>query len=131
MFVLQMRKLGVWMVRLLPKELEVAFDEILEEIQNSADYQEYLELEEKMKQNKTIQDLILSIKCLQKELVRLEYNKDDLTDVALKYQEALAHLNDFPLYVVFVEKQKRVNEMLQNVKSQIEDFFDQIVQNKS
>ena len=40
-----MRKLGVWMVRLLPKELEVAFDEILEEIQNSADYQEYLELE--------------------------------------------------------------------------------------
>ena len=84
-----------------------------------------------MKQNKTIQDLILSIKCLQKELVRLEYNKDDLTDVALKYQEALAHLNDFPLYVVFVEKQKRVNEMLQNVKSQIEDFFDQIVQNKS
>lgn len=126
-----MRKLGVWMVRLLPKELEVAFDEILEEIQNSADYQEYLELEEKMKQNKTIQDLILSIKCLQKELVRLEYNKGDLTDVALKYQEALAHLNDFPLYVVFVEKQKRVNEMLQNVKSQIEDFFDQIVQNKS
>ena len=126
-----MRKPGVWMVRLLPKELEVAFDEILEEIQNSVDYQEYLELEEKMKQNKTIQDLILSIKCLQKELVRLEYNKDDLTDVALKYQEALAHLNDFPLYVVFVEKQKRVNEMLQNVKSQIEDFFDQIVQNKS
>jgi len=112
----------------LPKELEDVFDDVLNEIKKGSEYQDYLELEQKMLQNQEIQDLICSIKKLQKQLVKLEYERKDTTEVNLEYQKNLELLNAFPLYVAFVEKQRQVNEVLQDVKFQIEDFFEQLIQ---
>ena len=58
------------MVNQLNNELRESLSEIIEEIKLSNEYQDYLKIEEKMKDNKEITDLISDIKKLQQELVK-------------------------------------------------------------
>ena len=51
------------------------FDEVIDLIENSYNYQKYLELKKEMLANKKINNLILEIKTIQKELVKKEYKK--------------------------------------------------------
>ena len=122
-----MLRLGVWMVRLLPNELRCVFDDLIVTIQESKDYQEYLEFAYKMKKNNEIQALIREIKQLQKDLVQLEVHYKDTEAVTLQYQQKLEELESFPLYQEFLVRQKNVNIVLQMVKGQIEESLEKTV----
>lgn len=114
------------MVNQLTNELRESLNEIIEEVKLSKDYQDYLKIEDKLKGNKEITDLISDIKRLQKELVKKEYYQKDLTSVKEEYESKLQKLNSYPLYVVYLESQRKVNEKLQYVRVEIQSFFDEI-----
>lgn len=114
------------MVNQLNNELKESLNEIVEEIKLSKEYQDYLKIEEKMKENKEITDLIGDIKKLQQELVKKEYYKNDLTVIKKEYDSKLEELNSYPLYVVYLESQRKINEKLQYVRGEIQSFFDKI-----
>ena len=110
----------------MTNELRESLKEIIDEIKLSKDYQDYLRIEEKMKENEEITNLIKEIKDLQKELVKKEYYQKDLTSVKEEYESKLQKLNSYPLYVVYLESQRKVNEKLQYVRVEIQRFFDEI-----
>ena len=114
------------MVNQLSNELRESLSEIIEEIKLSKEYQDYLKIEEKMKDNKEITDLISDIKKLQQELVKKEYYKNDLTNIKEEYNSKLEELNSYPLYVAYLESQRKINEKLQYVRGEIQSFFDKI-----
>lgn len=122
-----MPKLGAWMVNQLTNEIKEELKKIINEISSSGDYQEYLKISEKMKKNKEIITLIEEIKTLQKELVKNEYYKKDLTIIEKEYNEKLKQLNNYPLYQSFLEKQEKINDKLKYVKDEIQNFFDEII----
>ena len=107
-------------------ELRESLSEIIEEIKLSKEYQDYLKIEEKLKSNKEITDLISDIKKLQQELVKKEYYKNDLTNRKEEYNSKLEELNSYPLYVTYLESQRKINEKLQCVRGEIQSFFDKI-----
>ncbi len=115
------------MVMSLPNELANSFDELLSLLKQSTCYQEYLVLENKLQNHDEILSLIRQIKDVQKQLVRAEHSQQDIEIPQQKYQQLLTTLNEYPLYVAFLEKQKEVNEMFQIVKTRIEETFDEIV----
>lgn len=114
------------MVNQLTNELRESLKEIIDEIKLSKDYQDYLRIEEKMKENEEITNLIKEIKDLQKELVKKEYYQKDLTSVKEEYESKLQKLNSYPLYQSYLESQRKVNEKLQCVRVEIQRFFDEI-----
>lgn len=114
------------MVNQLTNELRESLKEIIDEIKLSKEYQDYLKIEDKLMGNKEITDLISDIKKLQQELVKKEYYQNDLTNIKEEYNSKLEELNSYPLYVVYLESQRKVNEKLQYVRVEIQSFFDEI-----
>lgn len=101
----------------------------MDAVLSSSEYQNYLELEKKLKENTTVSEYISEIKDLQKKMVRLEFEGKNTAEINQKYQEKLALLNEIPLYVAFVEKQETVNDIFQTIKFRIEKFLDELVRN--
>jgi len=99
---------------------------VVDEIKLSKEYQDYLKIEEKLKSNKEIIDLINDIKELQKELVKSKYYKKDLTSVEKIYNKKLEELDSYPIYGAYLESQRKINEKLQYVRGEIQSFFDEI-----
>ena len=110
----------------MTNELRESLKEIIEEVKLSKDYQDYLKIEDKLMGNKEITDLISDIKRLQKELVKKEYYQKDLTSVKEEHESKLQKLNSYPLYVGYLESQRKINEKLQYVRGEIQSFFDEI-----
>lgn len=110
----------------MTSELRISLKKIVDEIKQSKDYQDYLKIENKMKNNEEIICLIEMIKDLQKQLVKNDYYKKDLSIIEEEYNNKLEQLNSYPLYQSYLEKQKKVNEKLQYVKTEIQCFFDEI-----
>lgn len=96
-------------------------DRLLNEVTSTPYYKDYIEIERKMKCNKEIMLLIDEIKLLQRKLVK-NYSKD-MDDL---YNEKVLKLNDYPIYKTFIEKQALINQDLQYIRKEIQDFFDKI-----
>lgn len=117
------------MVISLPTNLQQSFDLLIESILESREYQTYFDLKRKMLKHPEIQELISSIKELQKKLVQMEYHHKDITDIEKQYHDKVLQLESYPLYHEFEEAQRVMNEILQSVKSEVERVFDDIVLN--
>lgn len=114
------------MVISLPEELKKEFSNLLISIQKDKSYQEYLQLESKLRQNTEICLLIEKIKEIQKQLVKMESVKKDTSKTELQYKKMLSKLEGYPLYQAFLQKQKEVNEIMQTIKQRIEKTLDEI-----
>ncbi len=101
------------MVKLLDKKLE----EVIAVIMNSNDYKECVKLKEKMQKNEELMSLINTLKEKQKEYIKKDYsNKEELEELKNK-------LYDIPLYSVYMEHLKKVNEMISYVQDDLNDYF--------
>lgn len=98
-------------------------DNIVDIIQNSKEYQDYLFLSNKLKQNKKANTLIKEIKRIQKEIVRKEVLKEDTKELEEELTNLVSTLNQIPLYVEFIEIQKELNENYQMIKERLDDYF--------
>ena len=105
------------------KEILNEVDKIIEYIKDTADYKDYLYLKEKLSNNEKANNLIKEIKNLQKDIVKLELEKKDITELDNKIQSNLQELNKMPLYVEYTQKQEVLNDMYQIIKSRLDEYF--------
>lgn len=102
------------------------FGEIINSIENSYNYQKYLQLKKEMLSNEKINNLISEIKTIQKELVKKEYNKLDFASEEQEINKRLDILDSIPLYVEYNKYQSLVNEELTLIKDKINNYIDNI-----
>lgn len=102
------------------KELE----EVINTIINSNDYKSCIQLKEKMSTNKEICELVDKIKVLQKKYVR-ENGEEALEELKLLEER----LNEIPIYVIYMQHLEKVNEMINYVKDELNDYFYKVLNN--
>lgn len=96
-----------------------ALDDIVSYIKTSDDYKKCVELKEKMSQNKELCSLIEEIKTTQKKYVKSNY--DD--NIKVKLDNLENKLNEIPIYVIYMQHLSKVNEMINLVKDELNDYF--------
>lgn len=105
------------------KEILNEVDKIIEYIKDTDDYKDYIYLKEKLSNNDKANNLIKEIKNLQKDIVKLELEKKDITELDNKIKSNLQELNKMPLYVEYMQKQEILNDMYQIIKSRLDEYF--------
>ncbi len=106
------------MEKLNPK-LEKNIDDLVASIQNLKEYQKCLILKEQMIKNKELMKLIEDVKILQKKYIKSNYDAVIKQKLDLKNSE----LNKIPIYVIYSENLKVVNEILDFVNVNLNDYF--------
>ena len=94
-------------------------DEIIKTIENTPDYQRYLEIKEKMGKNKKLNSLINEVRVLQRDVVH-HMDKKKLLD------EKMQELMEYPLYVEYQNALYEVNNYYAIVETSINNYFDSI-----
>lgn len=105
------------------KEIIQKTEEIVQLVKDSPQYQDYLLLEDKMKNHSRIPQLISNIKILQKKLVRLEVMGKSDEKVDSEITKLINQLEEIPLYLDFISAQIDLNESFQSIKQTIEEMF--------
>lgn len=106
------------MVRQLNKKLTGVIDTII----NSRDYKACLEIKKKMGENEEVVNLVEKIKKLQKKYV----NTNDLK-LLQELEELENRLNDIPIYVVYMQHLEKVNQMINFVKDELNNYFYEVL----
>ena len=103
-----------------------ALDQIISCITESTAYQNCLSYREQMRGNSEIESLIEKIKKAQKSYIRSFYDP--------KIKEELDALQDtlfqIPIYHSYQESLDEVNEMIETVKDSMNQYFDQLLNEK-
>lgn len=99
-------------------------DEVINTIINSDDYKSCIQLKEKMSTNKEICELVEKIKILQKKYVR--ENGEEVPEELKLLEE---RLNEIPIYVIYMQHLEKVNEMINYVKDELNDYFYKVLNN--
>lgn len=105
-------------------QLNKALDDVINTIINSDDYKSCIQLKEKMSTNKEICELVDKIKILQKKYVR-ESDEEVLAELKLLEER----LNEIPIYVIYMQHLEKVNEMINYVKDELNDYFYKVLNN--
>jgi cell fate (sporulation/competence/biofilm development) regulator YmcA (YheA/YmcA/DUF963 family) len=105
----------------MEKNVSKALDKVILDIKNSAAYKKTLLLKEQMNNNKEITAIIEEIKSLQKEYVK---SKDIKIKKRLSYLEN--KLNHIPLYHEYNNNLEEVNQMIEVVKDNLNQYFSEI-----
>ena len=98
-------------------------DEIIKFIKETEEYKDYLYLKDKLEKNDKAISLINEIKKYQRELVKKEINKEDITDLEDMINNNLKELENIPLYNEYLDTQEKLNDMYQLVKKKLDDYF--------
>ena len=101
-------------------------DEIIEIIKNSKEYQQYIEISNKMKDNKEIVSLINDIKKLQQKLVKEQSVGNDITVLDKEINDKLKILEEYPIYLEYLYLQEDLNNSINLIKESIEDYINNI-----
>ena len=105
------------------KWLNRALDEVISVITSSRDYRICIELQEKMKKNQNLMDLIDKLKEAQKRYVKSNYNKSIKGELDLLEEK----LQQIPIYVSYMMHLVKVNDMLSYVEDDLNQFFYQLL----
>ena len=105
----------------MEKQVNKYIIEIVNYIKNSFEYQECLKISSKMENNDEIKSIISKVKVLQKKYVR-SGSKDE----GIKNELDLTNkrLESIPLYVDYLRNLEKVNDMINLVKDELNDYFD-------
>lgn len=99
-------------------------EELYNSINESTEYKEYLEINNILKEDKELNNLINKIKILQKEAVKLESINDNKSKTIDKEIDTLVNkLNSIPKYIEYKDKLKEFNNVLKVSSSLIEDYI--------
>ena len=105
--------------------LNKSLDEVVECIKESKEYKKCIELKEKMKSNDEINSLVKEIKLKQKK-----YIKSGDSNILNELNELEERLNCLPIYHVYTENLEKVNEYINYVKDELNDYFDRLLNKK-
>ena len=107
------------------EEVNNSLDEVIKCIKNSKEYKKCILLKSKMDNNSEIKELVKEIKLKQKKYIR---NNDSNTLKELKELEN--RLNEIPIYHVYLENLEVVNNMINYVKDELNDYFYNLLNKK-
>jgi len=99
--------------------LNKALEEVISYIKNSDDYIKCIKLKDKMSKNDDLCSLIEKIKETQKRYVKSEFDENIKNELDVLENK----LNEIPLYVIYMQHLSRVNEMIDFVKDELNDYF--------
>lgn len=105
--------------------IDNSIEELYNSINNSTEYKEYLEINNILKEDKKINNLINEIKSLQKEAVKLENEGNTkYKDIDKEIDTLVKKLNSIPKYIEYKDKLKKFNNVLKVSSTLIEDYID-------
>ena len=97
-------------------------DEVINCIINSDDYKKCILLKEKMAKSEDITSLVDSIKKLQKKYV----NTND-QELLVELEKLEGELNNIPIYVIYMQYLEKVNEKIEFVKDELNNYFYEVL----
>lgn len=98
------------------KEILNKVDEIIETIENSDEYQKYLDLKKKIDNNMELKKLINEVKVLQKDVVHHVKTKVEL-------DKKMNELNTHPLYIEYINTLDEINNTFSIIESSLNNYF--------
>ena len=103
--------------------IDSSIESLFNSINNSKEYQEYLEITNILNNNKEVKKLIEEIKKLQKEATKLEYdNNDKYKEIDKEIQRKINILNNNNEYKKYLSKLKEFNNTLLASSSLLEEY---------
>lgn len=111
------------MEKLFKAEVSKKVDELIALLKDSYDYQRYVQVSEKMKNDKEIMSLIEEVKANQKKIVNLEYRGEDTKDLESDIEKKLLQLDSYPIYKEYSYLVDDLNSLFQNIKNILEDYI--------
>ena len=109
------------------EEIESKALELVKLIKDSNDYTEYLKLKKKIKSNEEIMEKIDKVKALQKSYVKSAYLDNKIKQ---EIDTELDRLESIPLYKEYLIKEKKINNIMINIKEGLNVIFEDILNNK-
>lgn len=97
-------------------------DEVVNVIKDSKEYKTCIDLKKRMESNEDINDLVKKIKILQKKYIRTNDK-----DIKLELDSLEKELNEIPIYHIYMENLEKVNDMINYVKDELNDYFDKLL----
>lgn len=107
------------------EKLNKSLDEVVDCIKNSKEYKKCIKLKEQMKSNDEINSLVKEIKLKQKKYIR-----SNDSNILSELKELEERLNCIPIYHIYTENLEKVNNMINYVRDELNDYFDKLL-NKS
>ena len=99
-------------------------EELFQTITSSEEYKSYEEIKKILENDQEIKSLINTIKKLQQESVKLEYNKNDkYKEIDKQIKEKINKLNSIPLYKEYIRRMNELNDILSESSFQIEKYI--------
>ncbi len=98
-------------------------DDLVNTIKSSDEYKRYLELEDKVKNNKEIMSLINEVKDIEKSIVNSK-SKKDTESLKKELDNKLSKLEDYPLYNEYIELQEEFNNLFGTIKDKLNKYFE-------
>ena len=108
------------------EEVYKSLDRIIDTIVDSSEYKKCLLLQEKMNNNKELKELIKKVKELQKKYIRSNYS-DEIKKELDNYNKKLESI---PIYLIYLENLEVVNSKIEMVKDMLNDYFNQLFNEK-
>ncbi len=102
------------------KEISQKVNEIINEIENSPLYKKYLDLQDKIKNNKELMELINKVRVMQKDVLHNKDSEDNL-------DKLVDELNNYPLYREYSNTIYEINNIYGIIESRINNYFEDII----
>lgn len=96
-------------------------------ILNSKEYIDYNNNLKLVENNKEINNIVLNITNLQKEIVKLEHKKLNAKSKEIELEELYVKLNEYDTYREYIESSKNLNKLITNIQTNFQEFFDSLV----
>lgn len=117
------------MEKFVNKEILKEVDEMITMIHQSEKYRRYEQIKEKLKKNEEIMQWITQYKKIQKQLVKAEYEKqmDQKTEYDQQLKDIQEQLNQYPIYIDYLELQEELNQLFQQIKVSFDQYLERIL----
>ena len=97
-------------------------NKVIDYITNTESYQNTIKLREQMNNNKELNDLIEEIKSLQKK-----YIKNNSVSIKQELDEKTKELEEYPIYNIYNKNLEEVNQMIDYVNDELNDYFEKVI----
>ena len=108
------------------KQLNRALNDVVDYIKDSDEYKTCLDLKKRMSDNEEVNALVRQVKLLQQKYIKSNYNKE----IKKELDEINKRLDDIPIYVIYKQNLEKVNNMINTVKDELNNYFDDLLNKK-
>ena len=122
-----MLKHGVQMEKHVKNDILNKVDELVLLLKESPEYLRFQEVTKQMKNNNDVMNLIQKIKRIQKDIVNLEYRRQNVSLLEKELNTCLNELNEYPIYQEYSYLLEDLNNTFQSIKSILEEHINYIV----